>query len=363
MTPPPCPQRLPIEAAAISALSRHRLRLGIAATAAFLGLLFWQAGCGAGSETPGATPTNQGTTPIPQPTLPAQQQLPVDLVLGQQGSGPGEFNEPGGLAVDSQGNLYVADIMNHRVQKFDAAGKFVAQVGGNGEGEGQFTEPWGLAVDGEGNVYVADSFNHRIQKFDPDLNFLLAFGKSASNLDDPEPDVFWGPRDVAVDADGNIWVADTGTGRMVKYGPDGSLIQPFGDLGEGPGQFKELTSIEIAPGGDIFVADSGNRRVQRFDADFKFVAEYAVPGWLYVDSVAKPYLALLPGGGLIVSDPTQNKLFRLDSQGNPIATLDAEGTALAIPRGVAFDSRGFLYVAEAGPDQVRRLQLSDLTPP
>jgi len=168
---------------------------------------------------------------------------------------------------------------------------------------------------------------------------------------------------VAVDADGNIWVADGGTGRVVKYGPDGHLIQPFGRLGSRQGEFTEPTDIVIAPGGDVLVADSGNQRVQRFDAGFNFVAEYAVPGWLYVDSIAKPYLALLPDGGLIVGDPTQNKLFRLDAKGTAVATLDAEGTALAIPRGVAFDSRGFLYVAEAEPDQVRRLQLSVPAPP
>jgi DNA-binding beta-propeller fold protein YncE len=283
--------------------------------------------------------------------------------VGQSGGEPGSFNEPGGITIDSQGNLYVADIFNHRVQKFDSEGNFLAQVGGNGPDEGQFNEPWGVAVDSQDNVYVADSFNHRIQKFDSDLNFLLAFGMAASNLEDPEPDAFWGPRDVAVDGDGNIWVADTGTGRVVKYGPNGSLIQAFGGMGSGPGQFLELTAIEIGPSGDIFVADSGNRRVQRFDADFNFVAEYAVPGWLFVDPVAKPYIALLPDGGLIVSDPTQNKLFHLDEGGTPVATYDAEGAPLALPRGVAFDSRGYLWVAEAEPDQVRRLSLSDLAPP
>ncbi len=278
--------------------------------------------------------------------------------MGQPGNGPGSFDEPGGLTIDSQGNLYVADIFNHRVQKFDSEGNFLAQVGGNGPDEGQFNEPWGVAVDSQDNVYVADSFNHRIQKFDSDLNFLLAFGMAASNLEDPEPDAFWGPRDVAVDGDGNIWVADTGTGRVVKYGPNGSLIQAFGGMGSGPGQFLELTAIEIGPSGDIFVADSGNRRVQRFDADFNFVAEYAVPGWLYVDSVAKPYIALLPDGGLIVSDPTQNKLFRLDANGSAVATFDSEDAPLVLPRGVAFDGRGFVYVAEADPDQVRRLVLN-----
>ena len=134
-------------------------------------------------------------------------------------------------------------------------------------------------------------------------------------------------------------------------------------MGEGTGQFQEPTAIEITPGGDIFVADSGNRRVQRFDAGFNFLAEYAVPGWLYVDSVAKPYIALLPDGGLIVSDPTQNKLFRLDEGGTAVATFDAEGAPLALPRGVAFDNRGYVWVAETGPDQVRRLLFNDPAPP
>ncbi len=292
----------------MSVLFSGKLRFGIAGAAVFLAIFVWQIGCGNGGDSADAPPDvgAPGTTPIPQPMLPAEQQLPVDLVVGQPGDDPGAFNEPAGLTIDPQGNLYVADTFNHRVQKFDSEGNFLAQVGGNGPDEGQFNEPWGVAVDSQGNVYVADSFNHRIQKFDPDLNFLLAFGMAASNLEDPEPDAFWGPRDLAVDGDGNIWIADTGTGRVVKYGPDGSLIEMFGGMGSGPGQFMELTAIEIAPGGDIFVADSGNRRVQRFDADFNFLAEYEVPGWLYVDSVAKPYIALLPDGSLIVSDPTQN---------------------------------------------------------
>jgi len=314
-------------------------------------------------ELPEGSPQPPVTTPIPQPSLPPLQQLPVGLVVGKPGGEPGSFNKPGGLALDGAGNLFVADIFNHRIQKFDPEGHFLAQVGGKGEGKGQFNEPWDVTVDGEGNLYVADTFNHRIQKFDAGLNFLFALGKPASSLENPEPDAFWGPRGVAVDADGNIWVADGGTGRVVKYGPDGHLIQPFGRLGSRQGEFTEPTDIVIAPGGDVLVADSGNQRVQRFDAGFNFVAEYAVPGWLYVDSIAKPYLALLPDGGLIVGDPTQNKLFRLDAKGTAVATLDAEGTALAIPRGVAFDSRGFLYVAEAEPDQVRRLQLSVPAPP
>ena len=106
------------------------------------------------------------------------------------------------------------------------------------------------------------------------------------------------------------------------------------------------------------MADNGNRRVQRFDAGFNFVAEYAVPGWLRNDSLVKPYIALLPDGGLVVSDPTQNKLFRFDAQGKPVSTLDAKAAPLGLPRGLAFDGKQGLYVAEAETNQVRRLTLN-----
>jgi len=337
----------------------HRCRrLPFAGSVALLGVLLWITGCG--ETAPESTPAPETGTPAPEVSLPAEQLLPADLVLGSSGSEPGSLNEPAGLTIDVAGNVYVADTMNHRIQKFDPEGKFVTQVGGNGPGQGQFQEPWGVAVDAQGNVWVADTFNHRIQKFDPNLNFVLAFGKSASNLQDPEPDAFWGPRDLATDAEGNVWIADTGTGRVVKYSATGTLLREFGDMGSGPGQFTELTAVEIAANGDIFVADSGNRRVQRFNAGFDFVAEYDVPGWLYIDSVAKPYLALLPDGGLVASDPTQNKLFHFDATGTPVATFDAEGSPLVAPRGVAFDNRGYLYVAENEPDQVRRLVASQL---
>ncbi|KPJ50445.1 MAG: hypothetical protein AMJ38_01785 [Dehalococcoidia bacterium DG_22] len=94
------------------------------------------------------------------------------FTLGERGTGPGRFIKPVGLAVDSEGNLYVADSGNHRVQKFDSEGGFIAEVGSLGDGEGKFNEPWGVAVDSEGNLYVADTWNNRIQKFDHDLNFL-----------------------------------------------------------------------------------------------------------------------------------------------------------------------------------------------
>jgi len=85
---------------------------------------------------------------------------------GSQGSGDGQLNFPTGIAVDSSsGNVYVTDWGNHRIQKFDSNGKFLAKWGSQGTADGQFRGPQGVAVDSSGNVYVVDSENARIQVF------------------------------------------------------------------------------------------------------------------------------------------------------------------------------------------------------
>jgi len=92
---------------------------------------------------------------------------------GSAGSDAGQFDEPSGLAVDSGGNVYVADENNHRIQKFTSAGVFITQWGVYGSGDGQFDEPSGVAVDSDGNVYVADEGNDRVQKFTPAGVFVV----------------------------------------------------------------------------------------------------------------------------------------------------------------------------------------------
>src|SRR5438876_6098673 len=82
---------------------------------------------------------------------------------GEFGTGPGQFRFPTMIAADRQSNLYVVDQHNHRVQKFDAEGRFLRAWGGPGNGPAQFNYPFGVAVNSRGEVYVADMNNHRIQ--------------------------------------------------------------------------------------------------------------------------------------------------------------------------------------------------------
>jgi hypothetical protein len=162
----------------------------------------------------------------------ARVQVSAVASWGSNGGGVGQFNYPKGIAVDGQGNVYVVDSYNHRVQVFDGTGRFVRQWGSQGNGPGQFQEPWGIAVDREGNVYVADTWNHRIQKFDGEGRVLGqwgVFGDTAGALGGSE--VFYGPRDVAVDVDGNVVVSDTGNKRVIKFTSEGEFIGQWGGGG------------------------------------------------------------------------------------------------------------------------------------
>ena len=187
----------------------------------------------------------------------------------------------------------MADTQNHRIQKFDAAGKFLLKWGAKGEGDGQFTEPWGIAVDKAGNVYVADTFNYRIQKFDASGKFLAKWGSFVDTRGQAGGSTagLYGPRAIAIDRDGNLWVTDTGNKRLMKYDKDGKFLAQFGSVGTDEGRFNEPVGLAIDPSGNIYVADTWNQRIQKFDASFKLLAQWPVAGWEGGSVLNKPYLA------------------------------------------------------------------------
>ncbi|MCH7871686.1 MAG: SBBP repeat-containing protein, partial [Planctomycetes bacterium] len=129
------------------------------------------------TPTPTATPTPEiGTGPVRQFTADGA----FITQWGASGSAPGQLSGPTGVAVDSDGNVYVADTGNHRIQRFTADGTFITQWGASGSAPGQLSGPAGVAVDGDGNVYVADTGNHRIQRFTADGAFITQWGASGS---------------------------------------------------------------------------------------------------------------------------------------------------------------------------------------
>jgi DNA-binding beta-propeller fold protein YncE len=287
------------------------------------------------------------------------------VVIGKPGGGRGQFLAPAALAVDAEGNLYVADSGNHRIQKFDGDLNFLGTFGTAGGGEGQFNEPWGVAVDREGNIYVADTWNHRIQKFNSNFQFEKAWGGPFLDVGqrEPEPLELFGPRAIAVDADGNVWVTDTGNKRILKFNANGDFLAQYGGEGSGPGQFEEPVGIAIAPSGDILVADTWNRRIQRFSSSFEYLGEIPVESWGSQGVADKPYLAVLGDGRIVASDPANGAVLVFASDGRPIATWQAPASALegSRPVGVAVAATGDVFISDGASGQVRRVPLANLT--
>lgn len=305
---------------------------------------------------PEEAPPTEKPTPTEEPkTL----SLTSNLVFGTYGETPGQLNTPRGLALDKDGNVYVSDSQNHRLQKFDANGLFVATVGAQGEGEGQFNEPWGVAVDAAGFVYVADTWNHRVQKFTPDLQFVGQWGGFADARESVEAGLgqFFGPRAVAVDNTGKVWVTDTGNKRIQCFDAEGQFIAAYGGAGSEAGRFQEPVGIASDVQGNIYVADTWNQRIQVFDASFAFVRQIDVPGWDGSGLSNKPFIAVAVDGSVLATDPENHRLFRFSAEGDLMGTGGSFGagpSALQMPFGIAVDGSGQVYVAEAGNHRVQR---------
>ncbi|MCS7222373.1 MAG: TIGR03663 family protein [Anaerolineae bacterium] len=226
---------------------------------------------------------------------------------------------------------------------------------GNGPlqlGDGQFHEPWGVAADAQGNIYVADTWNHRIQKFSPDGRFLKKWGffiTTGGQLG--EPIGMWGPRAIVVDEQGNLYVTDTGNKRVQKFDPEGNFLGQWGGGGVVEGRMDEPVGLAIDAQGNFYVADTWNRRIQKFDANFAFIKEWPIAGWESQSIVNKPYLAIDREAGLVyATDPEGYRVLVFDTEGNFRAAFGQYGSdekSFGLPNGVAVDAQGHVYVADA----------------
>jgi sugar lactone lactonase YvrE len=174
---------------------------------------------------------------------------------------------PGGIAIDNENRfLYVADSDNDQVLVYDADAphKLLRRIGTGGKKHtltepGDFAMPSNVAVDVDGNLYVTDTLNNRVQIFDADGNFLKTFGKAGDG-----PGYFARPKGIAVDFDGHIWVADSVQNRVQVFNQEGQLLMWMGGTGIYPGQFRTLAGLAIDKNNRVFTSEQYPGRVQYF---------------------------------------------------------------------------------------------------
>ncbi len=182
------------------------------------------------------------------------------------GFGADVIGRPGGIAIDNENRfLYVVDTENDVVDVFDAdTFKFLRKIGTPGKKHtltdpGTFSLPTFVAVDKDGNVYVTDTLNARVEIFDADGQFISTFGKRGD-----APADFIRPKGIAVDGDGHIWVVDSGQNRVKVFDRDGQLLIYIGGLGNYPGQFMEPYAIAIDKNNRVVTSEQAPGRVQMF---------------------------------------------------------------------------------------------------
>jgi len=268
---------------------------------------------------------------------------------GRFGFEHGNFEYPRGVAAldeNPTGGVYVADSANNRVQGFEVAGgKSVEPFGIAGRGPGYVSRPWGAAVDARGDVYVADSFADRIQKLSADGTYLGQWGYisptsgfAAPGSGDGE---FEYPRGVAHDqARDRVWVADTSTHRVQEFAPDGTWLATYT-------WFSSPYGIAADPSGAIYVADTSNDRVRRWDGS-TWTTLGANPGF------ASPRGVAAAGGGVVYVADLGGGVWRFSGAG--WSKVDGAPTQ---PGGVWVDrARSLLYVTDRDADRVMRLDLA-----
>jgi DNA-binding beta-propeller fold protein YncE len=304
----------------------------------------------------GVAPTN--IEAVSDPYAEGELLLQPSLVLNEfnlPGNADGQFSFPRNVAVGPDGDIFVADSGNHRIQVFDPQGNFVTTWGEFGEAPGQFNEPWGIAVD-DRFVYVADTWNYRIQKFTYDGRLLGVFGQNGSPFeDDPGLGLFYGPRDIALVDDGRLAITDTGNHRLQLMDRDGNFLDSAGGPGSLPGQFNEPVGLTTGANGNVYVADTWNGRIQELTPDLLPVYDWPVDGWYSQSVDNKPYIATDSANRIYVTDPEGFRVLVFDQDGSYLARFGVYGTEanqFALPVGIAIDAQDNIYVADANNNRI-----------
>ncbi len=298
------------------------------------------------------------------------------------------FDFPFGAAVDASGYLYVADRSNNMIRKISPAGVVTTLAGsgatGSADGTGSaasFNTPVGMAVDGNGNVYVAETVGNVVRKISPAGVVTTLAGSGASGYADGTGSAasFHTPAGLAVDAAGNLYLADSGNHMIRRISPAGVVTTLAGSAASGhadgtgsAASFKNPAAVAVDAGGNLYVADMGNHMIRKVSPAGAVTTLAGSTASGFADGTGSaasfngPYGIAVDAIGHVYVADTFNSAIRRISPAGVVTTLagsptsgQADGTGSAAsfrnPTAVAVDAGGSVYVSDANNNMVRKI--------
>lgn len=247
--------------------------------------------------------------------------------------------------------LVVAFVLAAPLAASAVAPSFITKWGTNGGGDGQFREAHNVAVDADGYVYVCDLDNNRIQKFTSEGVFVTKWGSSGSS-----DGRFNEPRGISVDADGNVWVVDDGNNRVQKFSNTGTFLMKFGVSGSTNGRFSSPHSITFDSDGNVYVSDRSNNRIQKFTSAGVYVSQFGNSG-ATTSRVSGPKDVVFDGvDKIIVADAGKYRISVYTTAGVYVGSFGSNGTGegqFKDAHGISVGSNGDVYVSDGTNNNVQ----------
>jgi len=255
------------------------------------------------------------------------------------------------VAFDSKGHLFVLTRGAQPFFEFDADGKFVRSFG-----DGLFVRSHGLKIDNDGNIWATDVGAHTVMKLNPQGQVLLTLGTKGQRGEwNDSSHLLNEPNDVAIGRGGDIFVVQghtpgtAGDPRVLKFDKNGKFIKSWGGKGKEPGKFEVAHGIALDAKGQLWVADRENQRIQIFDAGGKFIKELKYAGVPCSLNIGRQYIFMVNGFA--------GQVLKLDLNGNVLAATGKAGKGVGEfgeAHFIAVSPKGELYVADSVNSAVQK---------
>ena len=260
----------------------------------------------------------------------------------------GFFLSPQHLAFDSENNVYVTDLGNSRVQKFDSTGNFLTEWGTRGTNSGEFGHPTGITVSDE-FVFVVDNKNHDIQKFTLDGEFISKWGGFGKDVG-----FFKSPRGITISDDNLVYIVDSGNARIQTFTLDGEFVSYFGQSGKFGGNF--VTPVDIAINSDkIYVTDPNQNKIIVFDIQGNFEKTFndSVGGY----PVYPQGIAFDQEDNFYIVDYRNNRIIHYNEFGISLSMFGQMGNDngnFKFPKDIAISNDGYLFVTDTQGHRIQK---------